>query len=199
MNLQYMYRVPALCLILFFHSGYAQQTLRVKSITASIQGTSTLHDWESAITQIEFNGLVQSERSVPTFIKDILVKIPVKSIKSKEGKLMDSKTYDAFKSDSFPLITYTAAQAQITVDASQHVLIRVSGNLTMAGTTRPIQLEAKGKLLPDGDLQVSVSKTLKMTEFSMRPPTVMMGTIKVGDEVTVTVDLTLTNADTAHK
>lgn len=194
-----MYRVPALCLILFFHSGYAQQTLRVKSITASIQGTSTLHDWESAITQIEFNGLVQSERSVPTFIKDILVKIPVKSIKSKEGKLMDSKTYDAFKSDSFPLITYTAAQAQITVDASQHVLIRVSGNLTMAGTTRPIQLEAKGKLLPDGDLQVSVSKTLKMTEFSMRPPTVMMGTIKVGDEVTVTVDLTLTNADTAHK
>ena len=61
----------------------------------------------------------------------------------------------------------------------------------MAGATRPIELQAKYKVLPSGELQVTVSKALKMTDFKMEPPTAMMGTIKVGDEVTVNFDATI--------
>jgi hypothetical protein len=50
----------------------------------------------------------------------------------------------------------------------------------------------KYKILPNGDLQFSASKKIKMTEYKMEPPTAMMGTIKVGDEVTVNFDITVT-------
>jgi hypothetical protein len=40
-------------------------------------------------------------------------------------------------------------------------------------------------------MQISGSKKLKMTEFDMVPPTALMGTIKTGDEVTVTFNLNL--------
>lgn len=169
----------------------AQETLTLKGVKAQVKGTSTLHDWHSAITQINFSGNVQSENAVPKVIKNVKVTIPVTSIKSEEGKMMDNKTYEAFKSESNPNITYVADQTQITVDASKNITIKANGKLTMAGVTKPVTIEAKGKILANGNLQLAVSQTLDMREYNMKPPTVMMGTIKVGPIVTVEVDLIL--------
>jgi hypothetical protein len=47
------------------------------------------------------------------------------------------------------------------------------------------------KTISDHDIKFSGSYTLKMTDFKMSPPTAMMGTIKVGNEVTIKFDLTL--------
>jgi hypothetical protein len=69
----------------------------------------------------------------------------------------------------------------------------------MAGTTKPITVEAKGKSLPNGDMEISIARKLKMTEFNMKPPTAMMGTIKVGDEVTVVVSIVLSQAASAAR
>ncbi|HEV8515870.1 MAG TPA: YceI family protein, partial [Cyclobacteriaceae bacterium] len=66
------------------------------------------------------------------------------------------------------------------------------GNLTMAGETKPVTLEASGKLLPNGDIQIELSKTLNMTEYKMIPPTAMLGAIKVGEVVTVKLNIVLT-------
>jgi polyisoprenoid-binding protein YceI len=184
----------ALLAIFLYHPLHAQSTLTVKSVKASIQGSSTLHDWESQITQITCLGNFQSENSLLKNIEDVSVKIPVAAIKSSEGKMMDNKTYEAFKSDEHPYITYTAQRAQITTDAAKNTTIKVSGNLTMAGTTKPITVEAKSKSLPNGDMEISIARKLKMTEFNMKPPTAMMGTIKVGDEVTVVVSLVLSQS-----
>lgn len=185
--------------IFLYHPLHAQSTLTVKSVKAFIQGSSTLHDWESQITQITCLGNFQSENSLLKNIEDVSVKIPVAAIKSSEGKMMDNKTYEAFKSDDHPYITYTAQHAQITTDAAKNTTIKVSGNLTMAGTTKPITVEAKGKSLPNGDMEISIARKLKMTEFNMKPPTAMMGTIKVGDEVTVVVNLVLSQAAAASR
>jgi polyisoprenoid-binding protein YceI len=185
--------------IALYHPLHAQNTLSVKSVKASIKGTSTLHEWESESTKITCLGNFQSEGNRVKTLEDINVRIPVTAIKSSEGRMMDNKTYDAFKSDEHPYILYTASRAVITVDAVNVTTIKVSGNLTMAGTTKPIMVEAKGKLLANGDMEVSLSRNLKMTEFNMKPPTAMMGTIKVGDEVTVTVNLVLSQSPTASR
>lgn len=185
--------------IFLYHPLHAQSKLTVKSIKATIQGSSTLHDWESQITQITCLGDFQSENSLLKTIADISVKIPVAGIKSSEGKMMDNKTYEAFKSDEHPYITYTASHAQIATDAARNTTIKVLGSLTMAGTTKPITVEAKGKSLPNGDMEISIARKLKMTEFNMKPPTAMMGTIKVGDEVTVVVSLVLAQAAAASR
>jgi polyisoprenoid-binding protein YceI len=200
MNSKHLIFSLGVLLAIFLYSPvHAQNTLTVKSVKASIHGTSTLHEWESDITKITCLGNFQSDGSLLKNIEGINVKIPVAGIKSSEGRMMDNKTYEAFKSEEHPYITYTASRAQITVDAAKITTIKVSGNLTMAGTTKLIAVEAIAKTLANGDQEITLSRKLKMTEFNMKPPTAMMGTIKVGDEVTVTVNLVLAQSPTASR
>ncbi len=171
----------------------AGRNFSLKSVKASVQGTSTLHEWKSDITKIEFKGSLHEEGNALKTIEDVEVKIPVVSIKSTEGKKMDNKTYEAFKSEKNPFIIYTFNSAQVKEDANHIVTIETSGNLTMAGVTQTVSLNATGTVLENGDLHLSVSKKLKMTDFKMVPPTMFMGTIKVGDKITVNFDLILTH------
>jgi polyisoprenoid-binding protein YceI len=166
--------------------------MSLKTVIAVIKGSSTLHDWESAITEIAFQGSLYTENVTAKAIKDVVVTIPVKSIKSKEGKLMDSKTYEAFKADTYPAIVFSVSQAAITIDGAKNITITAPGKLSMAGATRQVVVSGTGKVLANGDWRITVSQKIIMTQFAMKPPTVMMGTIKVGDEVTVSVDFTLT-------
>jgi len=167
----------------------------VKSIKGTVAGTSTLHPWESQITRIACKGAFKSVNKEIESVMDVEVKIPVESIKSTEGNIMDNKTYETFKSDKFPNIVYTFKSEKVNIDARQAVVIHISGNLTMAGKTKTVKLTANGKVLPNGDLQLSVSQQLKMSDFEMKPPKIMFGTVKVGDEITVNFDLVLTRAN----
>lgn len=175
-------------LFLVFNNITFGQPVKVKANSMTVQGSSSLHDWESQITKAEWKGLFQIENLALVDVKNVEVKIPVESIKSTKGKIMDSKTYDAFDAKKHPFIIFSLTSAKINQTAGT---IDAKGTLTMAGATRPIELQAKYKVLPSGELQVTVSKALKMTDFKMEPPTAMMGTIKVGDEVTVNFDATI--------
>ena len=171
----------------------AQNTFTMKSVEASVHGTSSLHDWTSQVTQVECTGTFQSKNTTLLSMKNVQVKIGVASIKSSEGKIMDRKTYEAFHSDKNPFITYTFPSARVRMNQSDSTIITTSGMLTMAGTTHPVELTAKGKILTNGDLQFSFSKKLKMTDFNMKPPTAVLGTIKVGDEITLNFNMVLTH------
>lgn len=165
------------------------QTVNVKHYNVTVRGTSSLHDWESKAEKIECTASFILANNALSDVKDVLIKIPVKSIKSSKGKVMDNKTWEAFHYEKHPLITFVLTDRQI--NASQNS-IKVTGDLTMAGVTKQIEFTVTYKVLPDGDLQVSGSKRLKMTEFKMEPPTAMMGTIKVGDEITIAFQIVLT-------
>lgn len=189
--------VYGLWIYMFLGASFAkaQTDFSLKSVTASVAGSSSLHDWESKITKIEFKGSLKTEGNTLKSIKNIEIKIPVKGIKSDEGRIMDRKTFEAFDSDKNPYIIYTLSSAQVKIDVNQMVTIEASGNLTMAGTTMPVTLTSKGVVFPNGDVQLLISKKLKMTDFKMVPPRAMLGTIKVGDEITVKFDLVLTHEE----
>jgi len=172
----------------------AQNNFSVKTMSGSIKGTSTLHDWQSEITKIDFRGDFDEEGNTLKAIRNVEVKIRVESIKSTHGKKMDNKTYESFKSTSNPFITYTLSTARVEEGLNRSVSITATGNLSMAGKTKVVSISAVGKVLGNGDLQVSFSKQLKMTEFEMKPPVMFLGTIKVGDEITVQFDLILTRS-----
>lgn len=163
----------------------------LKSVKATIKGTSTLHDWESKVTVIEGKGSFQSKDDELIAIKDVEIKISVKGIISEEGSMMDDKTYETFNSDKYPYIVYSFSNAVVKTNKSNAVSIETIGNLTMAGTSKSVSLLATGTKLPNGDLQLTVSKTIKMTDYNMEPPVMLLGTIKVGDEITVIFDFVL--------
>jgi polyisoprenoid-binding protein YceI len=65
--------------------------------------------------------------------------------------------------------------------------IRVDGDLRLLGSTRPISFELK---IGD-DRRLTGSATIRQREWGIKPYTILFGTLKVADEVQVTVDATL--------
>ena len=61
---------------------------------------------------------------------------------------------------------------------------RVDGELTLAGKTRPIALD----LLLDDDGMVTATVTLTQSDWGMKPYSALFGTLKVLDEVEVTLE-----------
>ena len=138
----------------------AQMNFVLKSSKALVNGTSSLHDWESSVSQVTCTGLFSIKGSSLHSIQNVLIKIPVTGIKSSEGKTMDNKTYKAFKSNKNPFIIYTLTSPQINED-QQEATIEATGNLIMAGFSQPVALTVKSKLFPSGDLQLSVTQKNK--------------------------------------
>jgi hypothetical protein len=62
----------------------------------------------------------------------------------------------------------------------------VQGDLTLAGTTRPIAFD----LAVDGE-RVTGAAVVKQTEWGLKPYSALFGALKVADEVRVEVDATL--------
>lgn len=184
--------IPVVLLMTFFSTAEAQSSYSLKSITGSVSGTSTLHNWKSAVTKVQFKGLVKKDGVRLGSVSNVEIKIPVTGIVSTEGKSMDKKTYKAFNSDKNPFIVYVFNTSKVGEDGGHIVSLKASGDLSMAGVTLPETLTAIVKMLPGGDMEFVISKKLKMTEFKMKPPTALMGTIKSGDEITLDFDMILT-------
>jgi polyisoprenoid-binding protein YceI len=100
---------------------------------------------------------------------------------------MDNKTYEAFKSDKNPTITYKLSSL-----SASGANLQATGSLTMAGSSQSIVMSISAKVLANGDVQLTGTQKLSMKDYKMEPPTAVMGTIKVGDEVIVNFDLVLT-------
>jgi polyisoprenoid-binding protein YceI len=77
------------------------------------------------------------------------------------------------------------------VKNGETVAVKLSGSLSMGGVTKPITLNADASAAPNGALHVVGAYELRMTEFGLKPPSLMFGTMKVDDRVKVGFDLLL--------
>jgi polyisoprenoid-binding protein YceI len=170
------------------------QVLKIvpKNSVITINGTSNLHDWKSKSEQINGELILSGNNQVKSFKLDI----PVKSIKSGE-KLMDSKTYETFDANKHPNIAFRLTDVTNLQINGDNVNVVFNGNLTMAGTTRKVAIKANGKNIKQGTYVFNGNVPLKMTDFQMKPPTALLGTLKVGDGIKLEFDITLTEQSQA--
>ena len=179
------------CLVFVSMGAIQAQTYKIvpKISTIKIEGTSSIHEWESAVDQINGDLVLATDGKTGKQIQSLVVKVPVKSIKSGKG-LMDSKTYEAFDSDKNPLITFQLTDVSPIKLTGKDVETTVTGNLNMAGLSKKITFKSTGNLLTDGSYQFKGSVPVKLSDFKMKPPTAMMGMLKTGDAVTIKFDVT---------
>lgn len=152
--------------------------------TMVIRGTSTLHDWESEVTQLQGEAKVTTQEQPPV-IQDFTLTIPVKSIKSGK-KAMDKNTFEALREEEHPNVQLRLRDIRPT-GADQ---LRATGDLTVAGQTQPVTVQAS-YTADANQITVQGSHTMKMTDFGIDPPTALLGTIKTGDKITVDYTLHL--------
>lgn len=174
------------CLLLVTSYAFSQKSYSLKSHKISVEGTSTLHDWSSPVTKVDWSGQLNVDGKTVRSVQSIVVVIPVESIKSDKGGIMDDKTYEAFNYEKNPNITFKLASATVTGPN-----IKANGTLTMAGVTKNIVMTAAVKVLADGSISINGSQKLNMKDYKMIPPKAVMGTIKVGEKVTLLFELTL--------
>jgi hypothetical protein len=162
--------------------------------TMTISGTSTIHEWTSKVNTINCDMNLSKdagEKSVPTsgkFIESLKMEIPVKSIESPRGVVMDNKTYEALKSEEFPLITFLMKNNEIsgiTDKTTGKFKINITGDLTIAGFTKQVTLPLDGQKIENGSFSFSGDYTFNMSEFNITPPTAMFGQIVTGDKITL--------------
>jgi polyisoprenoid-binding protein YceI len=169
-----------------------QYTSAANSGTASVAGTSSLHNWTVASSTIKgtatFAGRLNP--TAPPALRSIQLVIPVNALKSTEGSGMDNTMYDALKMKKNPNITYSLDSATLTSGPSKDdpkYHYNAVGGLTIAGWLRNVNLALELEPADGGTLTISTQTSLKMTDFGMKPPTAMLGAIKSGDDVTVKV------------
>jgi len=182
------YMMLSLCIIIITGSSLQAQSLKInpKTSTMTILGTTNVHNFKSKVEQINGEMVINSSKKV----QSLVVEIPVNSIKSGE-KLMDKKTYETFNQPKFPNITFKLIEASGLQIAADNISVTVTGDLTMAGVTRKISFKTSGKNLKPGSYEFKGNIPLKMTDFNMKPPTMMLGVMKVGDALTLQYNIDL--------
>jgi polyisoprenoid-binding protein YceI len=152
----------------------------------SIAGTSTMHDWTMTTDKATYDAVFETNsQGEPLLLTSLSFSVPSESLKSgKSG--MDKNAYSALKTDKNKQITF-----QLTSGKIEGKTIRCLGNLTMAGTTKQIEVDATYTILADGSIQCKGSKKLAMSDYNIEPPSFMFGTVNTGNEITVSFDVIL--------
>jgi polyisoprenoid-binding protein YceI len=184
--------ITAVALILLPLFSAAQKVVAFQQSTVNstfISGTSTLHDWTMTSTEASYEAKFEmSGEGKPIQLQSLSYSLPAESLKSGKNA-MDKNAYSALNTSKHKKITFVLTHSKI-----EGSTIRCNGNLTIAGVTKPVTLEASYKVGPNGDLTCNAKFALKMTDFNVEPPTFMLGTIKTGDELTLTFSINLTPA-----
>jgi hypothetical protein len=176
---------------ILFIGAFAQTKYSSKTLSLTVSGTSTLHDWDmkSSVGTFEANFTLNAAGAITT-VNGLNFTTKAEGLKSGH-EAMDKNAYKALKVDKASNITFTSNAATITNLDATNFTVKSTGKLTIAGTTLDAEIVATCKVNADKSISVMGSKKISMKEFNMAPPTFMMGTIKTGNDVTLKFDLKL--------
>jgi polyisoprenoid-binding protein YceI len=149
-----------------------------------VNGTSTVHNWTMEAGNLKCQFEMDLNGNKTANITGITFSVAAKDLKS-ESDLMDKKAHEALKSDKSPLITFSqTTPASFTTVADGSVSGTITGNLSIAGKVKKVEVSFRGKIVND-KLVVTGKLPVKMSEFGIEPPVAMLGALKTGDEVTL--------------
>jgi polyisoprenoid-binding protein YceI len=159
------------------------------SPSITLYGTSTLHSWTMSSHSFTATGeFTVSADNQLSALNSLTLDLPVHNLKS-ESSSMDGNAYDAIHADKYKDIAFRLTSANIMPSGGNKYAITAHGNLTIAGVTKPITLEANGVLNPHQSLSISGTVSFTLSEFNIERPSFMLGAMKVGDALKLNYSL----------
>lgn len=160
-----------------------------------VDGTSTVRSFSCTAAVVEADVATTKPNAAGAVfagekaITDVAVRIPAKRLDCKNGT-MNGHMFKAIKADAAPTIAFTLKSYDL-LESGDDVTTKMKGTLSLGGTTKDITIDAGLVQTPTGALRVKGSYDLRLTEYGLKPPSLMMGSMKVGDLVKVNFDLLL--------
>lgn len=155
--------------------------------SVTVSGTSSLHDWHEKAGDFTATVRLQPNDGPSSVIEQVTFVCKSASLTS-ENTIMTDKTHTALQAKKYPEIIFISKEPiSITYPDGEFSGV-VKGELNLNGVRKNLSFPVKGTFKGDR-LSVSGSQVLKMSDYSIKSPTAMLGTLKTGDEVTVHFDL----------
>jgi len=124
-------------------------------------------------------------------VTNVEVTVPTEKLDCRNST-MNEHMRKALKTKDFPTAVFRASSYDLA-RGTDSISVTLTGSLTLGGVEKPITIKAQAKPGPNGTLIVSGTREVRMTEFGLKPPTLMLGTLKVDEKVTVGFDVVLKN------
>jgi polyisoprenoid-binding protein YceI len=160
-----------------------------------VEGTSSVRSYTCRAARVDGSVATQAGSTslaiadLEKTVKSAEVSVSVAGLECGNGT-MNEHLRKALKSGTSPKISYRISSYDVTPSGAAAGKVKLNGTLEIAGTEKPVSIDATASN-EAGRLRVKGSKQIKMTDFGVRPPTLMMGTMKVHDPVTVSFDVLL--------
>jgi polyisoprenoid-binding protein YceI len=104
---------------------------------------------------------------------------PAADVPEVQRVMLSERVLDAQR---FPTITFASRRVSVLERSADRLVLRIEGDLTLRGTTRPVALSVEVRMSPDR-LTATGKTTVRQTDFGIRPVTAGAGTVRVKDEV----------------
>lgn len=157
----------------------------------TVEGTSSMHAWHCKTDKLNAYvdvdpGYTKDLTKVARPIAAVKVNIVVKTLSCGNSQ-MDRNMYSTLKADENQLIKYTLTGYDLLNGSVSPTSFgaKTSGTLMIAGETRPIDMKISAERQSDGKAVASGEQTLLLSDFGIKAPSFMFGTLKVGNEVKV--------------
>jgi polyisoprenoid-binding protein YceI len=179
-----------------------------RDASVELEGDSTLRRWATRAGQVTVEVGVDAARVAAVaqsmdvealvrgrFVDRFALVIPVDQLASGDARL-DRHLREALGAERHKEIRFRMDSYDVAGAPAPGVALTVTlhGRLTVAGRERAIDVVASGLRVRAG-VRFRGQKELAMTDFGVKPPTLMLGAIKAADRVTVKFDVTLRRED----
>ena len=151
------------------------------NVDFSVSGTSTVRSWTCTVKGVLKVTPGTGAPALPGIaggVQSATLTVPVKDFKCPNDE-MTQHLMDAMKPDRHAEITYRLERYVVNGGQAE-----ATGAITINGVTAPLNLPLT-VAASGGGLQVGGNTRIDMTKFSVDPPVVMMGMMKVGPQIRI--------------
>lgn len=143
-----------------------------------VEGGSSLHDWDMTSNTAKGEGQFIMEGNQFKGVRSLQVTMEAESLKSGTRGL-DANAYKALDTKKNKEVRFTLRE--LTGSGSSY---QAKGDFTIAGVTKPASFPVK--VSQNGNrVTFEGSYNTKLTDYSIDPPTALLGTVKTRDEITI--------------
>ena len=160
-----------------------------------VNGTSTVRSFECKAQSFDANiqaaaagaaaAVLAGEKAVQT----VTISVPAAKLDCANGT-MNEHMLKALKAKDNPTIEFQLS-SYTTGRTADGVQGDLTGVLSLGGVQKTVTLQGTATDAGDGQFRVVGSHQLRMSEFGLKAPSLMLGTMKVDDRVKVSFDLVI--------
>jgi polyisoprenoid-binding protein YceI len=161
----------------------------------TIEGTSSMHAFHCKTNKIMAYvdvdpGYTKDLTKIARPIASVKVNIVVRTLTCGNSQ-MDKNMYSTLDADKNPIIRYTMSGYDILDGSAKPAafVAKTTGTLTISGQEKVISMKINAERLSDGKATAQGEQDVLMTDFGIKPPSFMFGTLKVGNEIKVRFNL----------